>query len=165
MGIWGGPPPKPELSSGGQGPCSTGFPCWVSSRNPSVSVYQLVLLWEAASVNFLGRLSTHFLISRQVICECTQPHCIECSAVLTKNGMTPLPQPPYSPDLVLSNSSFVCFPGWKNFSKGNVLLIRKRRNKKMAEALKGMKIDKFKHCFEQWETRVNRCIASNGENF
>lgn len=33
----------------------------------------------------------------------------------------------------------------------------------MAEALKGIKIDEFKDCVEQWEKRLDRCIASNGE--
>ena len=36
---------------------------------------------------------------------------------------------------------------------------------KMAEALKGIKIQEFKNCFEQWEKRLNRCIASNGRYF
>ena len=36
---------------------------------------------------------------------------------------------------------------------------------KMAEALKDMKIDKFKNCFEQWKQCLDRCIASNGEYF
>ena len=33
-----------------------------------------------------------------------------------------------------------------------------------AEALKGIKIDEFKNCFEQWKN-VNRCGTSNGEYF
>ena len=37
--------------------------------------------------------------------------------------------------------------------------------KKTAEALKGIKIDEFKNCFEQWKKHLNRCIASNGEYF
>ena len=35
---------------------------------------------------------------------------------------------------------------------------------KMAEALKGIKIDEFKIVFEQWES-LNRCTASNGKYF
>ena len=34
-----------------------------------------------------------------------------------------------------------------------------------AEALKDIKIDEFKNCFEQWKKCLNRCIASNGEYF
>ena len=35
---------------------------------------------------------------------------------------------------------------------------------KMAEALKGIKTDESKNCFEQWEKSLNRCFASNGEH-
>ena len=35
---------------------------------------------------------------------------------------------------------------------------------KMTEALKGIKINKFKHCFEQWKS-LDRCITPNGEHF
>ena len=36
---------------------------------------------------------------------------------------------------------------------------------KTAKALKGIKIDEFKNCFEQWKNCLDRCIASNGEYF
>ena len=35
----------------------------------------------------------------------------------------------------------------------------------MAEALKGIEIDKPQNCFEQWKKCLDRCIASNGEYF
>ena len=35
----------------------------------------------------------------------------------------------------------------------------------MAEAIKGVKTDKFQNCFEQWKKCLDRCIASNGEYF
>ena len=34
----------------------------------------------------------------------------------------------------------------------------------MAEALKGIKINEFKNCFEQWKS-LDRYIASNGKYF
>ena len=40
-----------------------------------------------------------------------------------------------------------------------------KKKQKTAEALKGIKIDEFKHCSEQWEKRLDRCIAPDGENF
>ena len=46
--IWRRIPPKTKLSSRGQDPCSTGPLLGECSRNPSVSVYHLALLWEAA---------------------------------------------------------------------------------------------------------------------
>ena len=53
---------------------------------------------------------------------------------LTKNGTTPLPHPPYSPDLTLKD--FVCFPRWKKSPKGNVLPMWKRWNKKKGRSTK-----------------------------
>ena len=35
---------------------------------------------------------------------------------------------------------------------------------KMVEALKGIKINEFKNCFEEWEKKhLDRCIVSNVE--
>ena len=50
-------------------------------------------------------------------------------------------------------------------SKGSVLPMCKRRNKNMAVVLKGIKINKFKNCFEQWKNHLGRGITSNGEHF
>ena len=36
---------------------------------------------------------------------------------------------------------------------------------KTVEALKGIKIDKFKNCLEQWKKCLDRCVASDGEYF
>ena len=36
---------------------------------------------------------------------------------------------------------------------------------KMAGARKGIKIDAFKKCFEQWKKCLDRCTAPNGEYF
>ena len=36
---------------------------------------------------------------------------------------------------------------------------------KTAEALKGINIEEFKHCFEQWRKRLERYTALNGEDF
>ena len=40
-----------------------------------------------------------------------------------------------------------------------------KQTKKPAEALKGIQIDKVKNCSEQWEKHLDRCTASNGEDF
>ena len=60
---------------------------------------------------------------------------------LTQTVMTPMPRPPCPPDLTLSN----CFL----FSQMKTFLKRKHADveevkQKMAEALKGIKIDEFK---------------------
>ena len=101
------------------------------SRNPSVSVYQLVLLWEAAfgfSELFLKTLSTHFCPFHDG-CKCTCPHHAEYSLVFDQKWHDPCAPPQYSPN-VTPKDYFFCFPGWKKSSKGIILLIWKRWNKK-----------------------------------
>ena len=65
---------------------------------------------------------------------------------LTKNGTA---NPLYSPDLALSN--FFLFPWMKKVLKGKCFAGVEEVKQKMAEALKGIKNDEFKNCFEQWE--------------
>ena len=66
---------------------------------------------------------------------------------LTKNSMTPLPCPPYSPNLT-PHDRFL-FPQMKKALQGKCFGDLKEVKQKMAEALKGIKIDKFKNCFDQ----------------
>ena len=132
------------------------------SRNASLSVYQLALFWEAAfsfSEIFLKILSMHLTISWWVTCECTCPYCAECSAVFDPNQ-----HDPYAPPSLFTWSHPECiflFTLWRKFSKGNVLPMWKKWNKKQktAEALNGIKIDELKNCFEQWKKCLDRCIA------
>ena len=69
---------------------------------------------------------------------------------LTKN-MWPscLPHPPYSPNLIPSDSFFVS--SMKKVLKGKCFADVEEVKQKMAEALKGVQIDKFKNYFEQWK--------------
>jgi histone-lysine N-methyltransferase SETMAR len=39
------------------------------------------------------------------------------------------------------------------------------RKKKMTEALKGITLQEFQDCFKKWKTRLDQCIASNGQYF
>ena len=61
---------------------------------------------------------------------------------LTKNGVTPMPHPPYSHDLTLSY--FFLFTLMKKVLKGKRFANVEEVKQKMAEALKGIKINKFK---------------------
>ena len=63
--------------------------------------------------------------------------------------MTPVPHPPYSPNL--APGAFFLFPGMKKVLNGKHLADVEEVKQKMAEALKGIKITKFKNCSEQWE--------------
>ena len=113
------------------------------SRNPSVSVHQLAL-WEAA----FG-ISAFFLRLFHRVCpfhdgwftSIPSHTALSVEQFLTKTSMIPMLLPPYSPSLAVSN--YFCFPGGKKSSKGNILPVCKRWNK-MAEALKGIKIDTFR---------------------
>ena len=60
---------------------------------------------------------------------------------LTKNSMTPVPHPPYSPDLTLRD--FFLFPWMRNVLKGKHFADVEEMKQKAAEALKGIKIDEF----------------------
>ena len=76
---------------------------------------------------------------------------------LTKNSMTPTPpHPPYSSDLAPSN--VFCFP-MKKILKGKRFASVEEVKQKTAEALKSIKIDKFKNHFEQWEKHLDEYIA------
>jgi hypothetical protein len=82
---------------------------------------------------------------------------------LTKNGMTQLLQPPYSPDL--APCEFFLFPLMKKVLKGKRFADVEEVKKKTTEALKGITLKEFQDCFEKWKTRLDRCIASNGQYF
>ena len=43
--------------------------------------------------------------------------------------------------------------------------VKDNYKQKLSEALKGIKINKFKNCFEQWKKCLNRHFASNEEYF
>ena len=113
--VGGGMQKTLELFSGGPAPCSHRLlllgEC---SRNPCVSVNRLTLLWEAAfSFSELGfwRLSVfaHFMVG-DLRAHLPTSHWVLIS-FLTKNSITPMPHPSYSPDLTLRN--FFLFPWMK----------------------------------------------------
>ena len=66
-----------------------------------------------------------------------------------KNSVTLIPLPPYSPNLTPSN--LFLFPWMKKVFKGQLFTDVEKVKQKTAGALKGIKIDQFKHCFEQWK--------------
>ena len=74
-----------------------------------------------------------------------------------------MPHPSYSLDLTWV--TLYMFPGMKKVLKREHLAEVENMKQKLAEALKGMKIDEFKTHFEQREKSLGKCIASNGEYF
>ena len=164
----GDPPQKNKLSSGGWALVVQAFPLDECSRNPSGAVHQLALLWEAefGLSEFFGRLF-------QCICPFHDGWFISTPAhtvLSVQQFLTKMVWPP-CPTLPIHRShperlSF-CFPSEK-FIQGKCFADVKEGKQKTAEALKGIKIDEFKNCFEQWEKKkqhLDRCIESNGDYF
>ena len=136
------------------------------SRNPSVSVCQLVLLWEAEfsfskifledSFNvfphlMMGDLRVHLPTSHWVF-----------SSFWPKNRLTWVPHPLYSPILPWAT----IFVSWNEKSPQRETFCQCERGEtKNDRSTKHIKIDEFKNCFEQWKKCLDRCIASNGEYF
>ena len=119
--VWGGIPPRTELSSGGRAPCSTGFPCKVSVLG--THLYQCTS-WcccerlHLASVNFFEdsfSVFAHFIMT-DLRAHLTTPHWVFNSFWL----QTAWPLYPTLPiHLILPQMSFclfVYFPGWKTSS-------------------------------------------------
>ena len=63
--------------------------------------------------------------------------------------MTPIPHPPCSPDFY--PRGFFLFLQIKKVLKGKNFADVEEVKQKTAEALKGIKTDEFKNCFEQWK--------------
>lgn len=82
---------------------------------------------------------------------------------LNKNGMTPVPHPPYSPDL--APCDFFLFPRMKRDMKGKRFADITEVKTKTTEALSAITEDEFKNCFEQWKKRLDKCISASGEYF
>ena len=61
-----------------------------------------------------------------------------------------MPQPPYSPQV-----TFLCFPRNKSPQR-EMFADMEEVKQKMAEALKGIRIDKFQNCFKQWEKKKSQ---------
>ena len=82
------------------------------SRSPSVSVYQWALLWEAVSgfsEFFLKTLSMHFPFHGGWFTSAPAHMALAlCLAAFDEKWHGPMPHPPYSPYLALSN--FFLFP-------------------------------------------------------
>lgn len=82
---------------------------------------------------------------------------------LAKNRMTPLPHPPYSPDL--APCDFFLFSRMKRELKGKRFADIPEVKRESKAALQGIGKDEYKRCFAQWKKRLNQCISVNGEYF
>ena len=122
-------------------PCSTGF-----SRSVCVLETHLYQYISRHCCERMCSTSVNFFLKTQHICpfydgwftSIPAHTTLSVQQFWTKNSMTPMPHPLYPPNFK-PRDFFVCFPRWKKSSKGNILPMWKRWNKKTTEALKGIK--------------------------
>ena len=88
---------------------------------------------------------------------------ISVNEYLTKNGNPVVPQPPYSP--YLSPCDFFLFPKLKFNLNGRHFGTVDNIQKVMTEQLRAIPHEDFQHCYREWEQRLRRCVAFQGNYF
>ena len=78
---------------------------------------------------------------------------------------TVVPNQPYSPDLVPCDLCLFPTIKKKKTLKGKRFATVEEMKTASEEALNNIKLHQFQRCFTQWEKRLDKCIASNGEYF
>ena len=142
------------------------------SRNPSVSVYQLALLWEAVfgfSEFFFEDFFQHicFAYFMMVIYKCTCPHCAQFSAIFYPKWHD-IPPPPFAPlslfsSLTPSNSFFVVLDE-KSLQRATFYWCG-RGETKNGRGTKTHQNGQIQNLSSAVEKSLDRCIASNGGYF
>ena len=88
---------------------------------------------------------------------------ISVTEFLAKKGIPVVPQPPYSPDL--SPCEFFLFPKLKFHLKRRHFGKVENIQKAVTDQLKAILVSDYQRCFEEWEQRLRRCVASQGNYF
>ncbi|VVC25243.1 Hypothetical protein CINCED_3A021518 [Cinara cedri] len=81
---------------------------------------------------------------------------------LANKRIPALEYPPYSPDLTPCN--FYLFTKIKTALKRIHFRFVEKVKTKAADLLKGLASKELQHCFEQWKTRMKRCIINGGKS-
>ena len=164
--IRGGGTPKPGIIFCRVGPLYYRLPLLSEcSQNPSASVYQLALLWEAAfgSSEFFWRLFQRVCPSHDRWFTSAPAHTkLSVQQFLTKNGMTPCPTLPIH--LISPLERFLFF--WmKKVLKGKSFADVEEVKQKTAEAKRHQNWQVQKTVLSSGQKSLGRCIAANGEYF
>ena len=77
-----------------------------------------------------------------------------------KKGISVVPQLPYSPDL--SPCEFFLFPKLKFHLKGRHFGTVDNIQNVVKDQLRALPHEDFQHCYREWEQRLGRCVASQG---
>ena len=88
---------------------------------------------------------------------------ISVNEFLAKKGISVVPQPPYSPDL--NPCDFFFFPKLKFHLKGRHFGTVDNIQKVVTDQLRALPHEDFQHCYREWEQRLRRCVASQGNYF
>ena len=82
---------------------------------------------------------------------------------LADKRITVLEHPPYSPDL--APCDFYLFPKIKSLLKGTHFTYVEEVKTKTADLLNTLTDKDLRHCFQQWQRRMERCIQAGGNYF
>lgn len=82
---------------------------------------------------------------------------------LKSEKVTVLPHPPYSPDL--APCDYFLFPRLKNHLSGKRYNSRKALGSAIYQCLKGIHVEDYEKCFQNWIERLKQCISAKGEYF
>ena len=82
---------------------------------------------------------------------------------LAKKGIPFVPQPPYSSDLCPCD--FFLFPKVKFHLKGRHFGTVENIEKAVTYQLKAIPVSDCQRCYEEWEQRLRKCVASQGNYF
>ena len=88
---------------------------------------------------------------------------ISVNEFLTKKGIPVFPHSPYSLDL--SPCDFFLFPKFKFHLRGCHFGTVDNIQKVVTDQLRALPHEDFQHCYRQWEQRLRRCVASEGNYF
>jgi len=82
---------------------------------------------------------------------------------LAKKGISVVPQPPHSPDLRPCDSFL--FPKLKFYLKERHFVTVENIEKAVTDQLRAIPVSDYQRCYEEWEQRLRRCVASQGNCF
>ena len=82
---------------------------------------------------------------------------------LTKNNMTTVPYPAYSPDL--APCDFYVFPKMKLRLKGRCFASIEEVQAESQQILNTLTLADFNECFQTWQNRWDCCIQAQGDYF
>ncbi|KAI6661399.1 hypothetical protein LOD99_13270, partial [Oopsacas minuta] len=87
---------------------------------------------------------------------------IRTRELLENSGLKTLPHPPYSPDL--APCDFWLFPRLKDQLRGRRFSTNDELRGVLFQAIGDISKEEWKKCFDNWFTRIKKCIDCQGES-